>query len=110
MTTFQPQPCGTPGCSRLIFRSGRTLCSDCSKAAERRVAARTVALLAEMVDAMDGIQHAMVREWERTTPPQRAALEAAAKVGDRARAALGVSWPRDCVRPEPDPATSPSPE
>jgi|LakMenEpi03Aug12_release.lakeMendotaPanAssembly.Ray.scaffolds.fasta_scaffold05261_33 hypothetical protein len=71
----------------------------------------TRALLAELIDALDRAHLALLADgWERLTRLQRDQLDAAWAVSLRARDHLGVPWPLDCVRPLPDPATTPSPE
>jgi hypothetical protein len=101
-----PQPCATPDCPRTVTRRDRKLCWQCNQRGPRKLRA----LLAEMVDAWDLVQHSFVRQWEELTPEQRNRIDAAATVSDAARAVLGVPWPLDCVRPPSDPATTPSPE
>ncbi len=68
------------------------------------------ALLAEMVDAFDRVFNSQVNALgSQLTAGQRLLLDEAWEVSIKARDLLGVPWPRDCVRPAPDPATTPSP-
>jgi hypothetical protein len=69
------------------------------------------ALLAEMVDAFDKVYNSHVYALSsELTAGRRDLLDEAWEVSIKARDLLGVPWPRDCVRPTPDPTTTPSQE